>query len=457
MSDKLISDLTASTAFDGSELIELTQDGSSVQGTIAQVLEFVETGIGSEFQAWNVNLDTLATGFAVDSIYLDGTAIFGMTNGSSIGLTNGSAISDQAGAIDATLPIGIGTLLFQDGDGSALTGVIDSTALHPVDIGTSVQAWGATLDTLIPYNFNVTGLGLLQGTPDTSGGFASFDGIGAGSVPMPAASIVLPFPGGANGQILLNGSALIEGTSFEGEWFAQGGVTPNESLGFIAGSLWYSRGAFPTSSPLTDGSQGNYVDAIGGLLSVNGLLSAFSTGLIDGVSAIPALAGTATEAGSLNDGSSIFLFGGGSGNYGVGMGGTLNATDINGVSISGLPDGALAVHSGVVGNAVSGDIQSLIFTGTTSQFTDGTGAFQSLPSQTFAGTKTATGTATTTFTVTIGHTMANTNYAATAEGSNLLSSAVHWTNNKTTTTFDVVYATGLTGAVVFDWTVTPYN
>jgi hypothetical protein len=72
-----------------------------------------------------------------------------------------------------------------------------------------------------------------------------------------------------------------------------------------------------------------------------------------------------------------------------------------------------------------------------------------------AGTKTATGTATTTFTVTIGVTMANNTYKVTTEGDNALSSAVHYVNNKTTTTFDIVYLAGLTGAVSMDWIVSP--
>jgi hypothetical protein len=72
-----------------------------------------------------------------------------------------------------------------------------------------------------------------------------------------------------------------------------------------------------------------------------------------------------------------------------------------------------------------------------------------------AGTKTATGTATTTFTVTIGVTMANTTYKVTTEGDNALSAAVHYVNNKTTTTFDIVYLAGLTGAVSIDWIVSP--
>jgi len=113
-------------------------------------------------------------------------------------------------------------------------------------------------------------------------------------------------------------------------------------------------------------------------------------------------------------------------------------------------DGSGGFAFDVSGTPVASISSSGVITG------DGSG-LTNLPNQTYAGTTTATGTATTTFTVTIGHTMANTNYSAMAEGSNVLSSAVHYVNNKTTTTFDVVYLTGLTGSVVFDWTVTPYN
>lgn len=72
-----------------------------------------------------------------------------------------------------------------------------------------------------------------------------------------------------------------------------------------------------------------------------------------------------------------------------------------------------------------------------------------------AGSFSGTGTATTTFTVTIGVTMPNSTYKVTATPSNVLSAAVFYVNNKTTTTFDVVYLAGLTGAVAFDWVVSP--
>lgn len=64
------------------------------------------------------------------------------------------------------------------------------------------------------------------------------------------------------------------------------------------------------------------------------------------------------------------------------------------------------------------------------------------------------GTATTTFTVTFGGTMPA-SYKVTATPSNVLSAAIFYVNNKTTTTFDVVYLTGLTGTVAFDWAVFP--
>lgn len=61
------------------------------------------------------------------------------------------------------------------------------------------------------------------------------------------------------------------------------------------------------------------------------------------------------------------------------------------------------------------------------------------------------GAATTTFTVTIGTTQANTTYKVNVTPTALLSAAAFYINNKTTTTFDVVYLAGLTGTVTFDW------
>lgn len=74
----------------------------------------------------------------------------------------------------------------------------------------------------------------------------------------------------------------------------------------------------------------------------------------------------------------------------------------------------------------------------------------------YGGTVSQVGTATTTFTVTIGATMANTNYRVPSPGAlNVLSAAPCYITNKTTTTFDVVYLTGLTGTVAFDWNLYP--
>jgi hypothetical protein len=78
-----------------------------------------------------------------------------------------------------------------------------------------------------------------------------------------------------------------------------------------------------------------------------------------------------------------------------------------------------------------------------------------IPSVGKAGSFTATGTATTTFTVTIGTTQANNTYKVVASPSNALSAVMFYINNKTTTTFDVVFVTGLTGAVAFDWILKP--
>lgn len=85
---------------------------------------------------------------------------------------------------------------------------------------------------------------------------------------------------------------------------------------------------------------------------------------------------------------------------------------------------------------------------------DGTATLNGNPLDgTMTGTFSAVGAVTTTFTVTIGVTEPNTTYVATITARNPLSAAVYYVTNKTTTTFDVVYLAGLTGAVLFDWVV----
>lgn len=65
------------------------------------------------------------------------------------------------------------------------------------------------------------------------------------------------------------------------------------------------------------------------------------------------------------------------------------------------------------------------------------------------------GTATTVFTVTIGATQANNTYKVNVTPTSVLSAALFYVTNKTTTTFDVTYMAGLTGTVTFDWSLFP--
>lgn len=69
---------------------------------------------------------------------------------------------------------------------------------------------------------------------------------------------------------------------------------------------------------------------------------------------------------------------------------------------------------------------------------------------------TATGTAQTIFTVSIGKTMLNTNYVVSYPMASNMLSSVNWrVENKTTTNFQIISTTGLTGAVAVEITVTP--
>jgi len=72
-----------------------------------------------------------------------------------------------------------------------------------------------------------------------------------------------------------------------------------------------------------------------------------------------------------------------------------------------------------------------------------------------AGSYSSVGTATTTFTVTIGITEPITTYKVNVTPTDILGAALFYVTNKTATTFDVVYLSGLTGTVTFDWNVIP--
>lgn len=76
-------------------------------------------------------------------------------------------------------------------------------------------------------------------------------------------------------------------------------------------------------------------------------------------------------------------------------------------------------------------------------------------SRSYAGSISQSGTATTVFTVTIGTTLASNTYKVAVTPTSSLSAAFYYVTNKTTTTFDVTYLTGLTGTVTFDWILVP--
>ena len=96
------------------------------------------------------------------------------------------------------------------------------------------------------------------------------------------------------------------------------------------------------------------------------------------------------------------------------------------------------------------------FNGTHLYFTAANaGTRYQLDNQAISGSFSQVGSATTVFTVTIGVTQANNTYKVGVTPTALLSAAPFYVTNKTTTTFDVTYLTGLTGTVTFDWSLFP--
>lgn len=104
-------------------------------------------------------------------------------------------------------------------------------------------------------------------------------------------------------------------------------------------------------------------------------------------------------------------------------------------------------------NLTSPENGAIEYNGNNLYFTDSTSTRYALNN--YNGSFSGVGTATTTFTVTIGHTMSNTTYKTIITPTDLLGAAVFYVNNKTTTTFNVVYLTGLTGTLTFDYIVLP--
>jgi hypothetical protein len=90
-------------------------------------------------------------------------------------------------------------------------------------------------------------------------------------------------------------------------------------------------------------------------------------------------------------------------------------------------------------------------------FTTGKWMVKSRGALTQTGSFTMTGSSTTAFTVTLTHTMASTAYSVNIQPTSAIAAATNYISAKTTTTFTVTYATGLTGTVSLDWSATPYN
>lgn len=81
------------------------------------------------------------------------------------------------------------------------------------------------------------------------------------------------------------------------------------------------------------------------------------------------------------------------------------------------------------------------------------GVSYQLDQQVISNSFSATGSATTTFTVTIGTTQASNTYRVSVTPTSVVAAASFYVTNKTTTTFQVVYPSGLTGLVKFDYSV----
>lgn len=124
--------------------------------------------------------------------------------------------------------------------------------------------------------------------------------------------------------------------------------------------------------------------------------------------------------------------------------------DIKGSTSSFAP---LRIQSGVTNGTISSAVDGLINYDGTNLYGYLAGTWQQLNNsgQTIHSGFTQTVVATTTFTVPIGQTLGSANYDVNVTPRNALSAAVFYVNNQTSTSFDVVYLGGLTGAISFSW------
>lgn len=208
--------------------------------------------------------------------------------------------------------------------------------------------------------------------------------------------------------------------------------------------------AAQTSSPVsqglgvnTAGTKLTYVNASATRLNV---VTDNGTALTSGTIPIASTTGYLIDSGILSPSTGIYSIGGGSATAG-----TLRL-------IEDTDDGSnySEFKSGVQSSNVTYTLPTAAPTVNGSTLSSTTAGFMSwlAPIQ-YSGNFSGAGTATTVFTVTIGATMANNTYEVFIEPTGLLSAAVQYVTNKTTTTFDVTYAAGLTGTVTFDWEVIP--
>jgi len=187
-----------------------------------------------------------------------------------------------------------------------------------------------------------------------------------------------------------------------------------------------------------------------------------------------------TKVDVYNDGANVFgfststnrgeyhIYTGGSHTFYIGGASRLNLSASGLGIINGITAPTAKVHIGA-GTASAGTAPLKLTSGTnlttpengaveyngTNFFITTGGVRYQIDRQVLAGSYSTTATAQTTFTVTIGSTMANTNYKVNVTPSGVLTAAVFYVSNKTTTTFDVTYLSALTGAVSFDWIVAP--
>lgn len=392
--------------------LQVTSNGSIIEGSSEAPLTFTN-GLTRTTNTikWGGNLtgSTTINGSDANDILFDSMFLFRVKQNNKTRLSIGNSGSSM------NSPNGVTKFLVEDGAHTLeglVTGIVDTTGYKPL----AADAGGGT----VRMAYWPTGSGGGSGTVTS---FTATDGSGfdfsvANSTTTPTLTLTTSLTS-THVPVIGSSGALTGSSNFT---FTQ---TAANMLSLIGNNA--ARSSILVQNTNSSGNASFYFQNDRGSFNAYGGLLTGGSGDVGG----PLLGLARADA--------TFLFNDGANSAGLAVG-TLGGTPFilgtnNAAAITINSSQAIRMHlygSGYAKFDASGNITSVLE-----------------PAGSFSGV----GTATTVFTVTFGGTMPNNTYKVNVTPTAVLSAALFYVTNKTTTTFDVTYMAGLTGTVTFDYKV----